>query len=251
MTEPVKKQTVLVTGSSRGIGLAIARRFALSGHRVVLHAVQRREALGAAVKELAASGASVAAVMGDLRSAEDCARIVRGAVSAFGPVGVLVNNAGVALNEKLLTDCTPNELTDLTAVDLIGPMLMSREVIPAMVSRGEGSIVNVSSYLGITGCSCEAPYAAAKAGVIGLTRSLAAELAPSGIRVNAVAPGYVPTEMNGEFTADEVKAIAEAIPLGRLGAAEEIAEAVYFLALKETAGFITGQVLAVDGGSSL
>lgn len=246
-----RKLTVWVTGSSRGIGLAIARRFARAGHRVALHCREREDLLREAVSSLESEGCPVTGVTGDVADAEDCARMVREIGATFGPVEVLVNNAGIALEEKLLTDCTPEELRRVTEVDLIGPMLVSKAVIPGMVSRKAGAIVNVASYLGLTGCSCEAPYAAAKAGVIGLTRSLAKELAPSGIRVNAVAPGYVPTEMNAEFSPDEVESIRREIPLERLGTAEDVAEAVYFLALRETAGFVTGQVLAVDGGSSL
>lgn len=245
------KLTVLVTGSSRGIGLAIAKRFIEAGHRVVLHAEKRADLVEAAVAAYREKGYAAASVLGDIACEADCVRMVREAEACFGPVEVLINNAGIALNEKLLTDCSFEELARVTNVDLLGTMLLSKAVIPSMVARKAGSIVNISSYLGLTGCSCEAPYAAAKAGVIGLTKSLAKELAPSGIRVNAVAPGYVPTEMNAEFTPDEVEAIKEDIPLGRLGTAEDIAEAVYFLALDATAGFITGQVLAVDGGSSV
>lgn len=244
-------KTVWVTGSSRGIGLAIAKRFAKAGHWVALHCEKRAALLCEAVSALEKEGCAVMGVTGDIASEADCARMLCEIEARFGHVEILVNNAGIALNEKLLTDCTFEELQRLIGVDLTGTMLVSKAVIPSMVTEKAGSIVNVSSYLGITGCSCEAPYAAAKAGVIGLTKSLAKELAPSGIRVNAVAPGYVPTEMNGEFTPDEVASIRAEIPLERLGSPEDIAEAVYFLALDETADFITGQCLAVDGGSSL
>lgn len=247
----VKKRTVWVTGSSRGIGRACAERFALAGHRVALHCVSRTDELEAVCGKLRERGCTVMKVTGDIANASDCSRMTKEIEARFGAVEILVNNAGIALNEKLLTDCTAEELSRLTAVDLLGPMFVSKAVIPKMVAKKAGAIVNIASYLGITGCSCEAPYAAAKAGVIGLTKSLAAELAPSGIRVNAVAPGYVPTEMNAEFDEETVRAIAGDIPLSRTGTAEEIAEAVYFLALEETASFITGQTLAVDGGSSL
>ncbi|MDO4493781.1 MAG: 3-oxoacyl-ACP reductase FabG [Clostridia bacterium] len=246
-----KTHTVWVTGSSRGIGLAVAEKFARKGHRVALHCVHRVETLTRETERLRATGLNVMQVTGDIASEADCFRMAHEIAAVFGPVEILVNNAGIALEEKLLTDCTAEELARVAMTDLVGPMLCAKAVVPHMVSDRAGSIVNIASYLGITGCSCETPYAAAKAGVIGFTKSLAAELAPSGVRVNAVAPGYIPTEMNAEFDEETVRAIANDIPLGRLGSAEEIAEAVYFLAMEETASFITGQTLAVDGGSSL
>lgn len=244
-------RTVWVTGSSRGIGRAIAEQFARNGFRVVLHCQERKELLNEVFGQLKSENCSVMCTVGDISSERDVARMFAEIKESFGTVDILVNNAGIALKEQLLTDCTAEEIDRILSVNCKGAMLCSKAVVPDMVSRKKGSIVNISSYLGITGCSCEAPYSASKAALIGLTKSLAKELAPSGIRVNAVAPGFVDTEMNREFTDEERLAIREDIPLERFGEAEDVANAVFFLALEKTAGFITGQVICVDGGSSL
>ena len=244
-------RTVWVTGSSRGIGRAIAEQFARNGFRVVLHCLERTDLLNEVLEQLRSEGCSVMRVCGDVSSERDVERMYSEIKASFGTVDILVNNAGVALPEQLLTDCSAEQIDRILAVNCKGAMLCSKAVIPDMVSRKKGSIVNISSYLGLTGCSCEAPYSASKAALTGLTKSLAKELAPSGIRVNAVAPGFVDTEMNREFTEEERRAIRADIPLERFGGAEDVANAVFFLALEKTAGFITGQILSVDGGSSL
>ncbi len=244
-------RTVWVTGSSRGIGRAIAEQFARNGFRVVLHCLERTDLLNEVFEQLRSENCAVMCTCGDISSDRDVKRMYAEIKEAFGTVDILVNNAGIALQEQLLTDCSAEQIDRILSVNCKGAMLCSKAVIPGMVSRKKGSIVNISSYLGITGCSCESVYAASKAAVIGLTKSLALELSPSGIRVNAVAPGFVDTEMNREFTEKEKRDIRADIPLERFGEAGDIANAVYFLALEETAGFVTGQVLCVDGGSSL
>ena len=245
------KRTVLVTGSSRGIGRAIALRFARAGHRVVLHCRENREGIEALAAALHAEGLSAMAVQGDVSSEAEVCRMMEEIRGYYGPVEVLVNNAGVALPQQLLTDCTAEQIGRVLDVDAKGALLCARAAIPDMVRKKRGSIVNISSYFGVTGGSCEVPYSAAKAALTGMTRALAKELGPSGIRVNCVAPGFVPTEMNAAFDEAAREAIRQEIPLGTLGAPEDIAEAVYFLALDDTARFITGQVLCVDGGSGL
>ncbi|MBR5805095.1 MAG: 3-oxoacyl-ACP reductase FabG [Clostridia bacterium] len=244
-------RTVWVTGSSRGIGRAVAEQFARNGFRVVLHCLERTDLLTEVTVQLRSQNRDVMYTCGDISSDSDVKRMYSEIKNEFGPVDILVNNAGIALPEQLLTDCSAEQIDRILSVNCKGAMLCSKAVIPDMVSRKKGSIVNISSYLGITGCSCEVPYSASKAALIGLTRSLALELAPSGIRVNAVAPGFVDTEMNREFTENERQDIRANIPLERFGETGDIANAVYFLALEETAGFITGQILCVDGGSSL
>ncbi len=245
-----RKLTIWVTGSSRGIGLAIAERFALDGHRVVLHCRERVSALRAQLDTLRTRGCSVMGVCGDVSSAADVSRMLSEIHAYFGPVEGLVLNAGVALPQKLLTDCTLEEISRVLEVNTLGAMLTAQAVVPDMVAKKRGSIVCISSYFGVIGGSCEVPYSASKAALGGFTRALAKELAPSGVRVNCIAPGFVPTEMNAAFDAAAQDAIRRDIPLETLGRPEDIADAAQFLLL-DTARFITGQVLCVDGGSSL
>ena len=245
-----RKLTIWVTGSSRGIGLAIAERFALDGHRVVLHCRERVSALRAQLDTLRTRGCSVMGVCGDVSSAADVSRMLSEIHAYFGPVEGLVLNAGVALPQKLLTDCTLAEISRVLEVNTLGAMLTAQAVVPDMVAKKRGSIVCISSYFGVIGGSCEVPYSASKAALGGFTRALAKELAPSGVRVNCIAPGFVPTEMNAAFDAASQDVIRRDIPLETLGRPEDIADAAQFLLL-DTARFITGQVLCVDGGSSL
>lgn len=245
-----RKLTIWVTGSSRGIGLAIAERFALDGHRVVLHCRERVSALRAQLDTLRTRGCSVMGVCGDVSSAASVSRMLSEIHAYFGPVEGLVLNAGIALPQKLLTDCTLAEISRVLEVNTLGAMLTAQAVVPDMVAKKRGSIVCISSYFGVIGGSCEVPYSASKAALGGFTRALAKELAPSGVRVNCIAPGFVPTEMNAAFDAAAQDAIRRDIPLETLGRPEDIADAAQFLLL-DTARFITGQVLCVDGGSSL
>ena len=245
-----RKLTIWVTGSSRGIGLAIAERFALDGHRVVLHCRERVSALRAQLDTLRTRGCSVMGVCGDVSSAADVSRMLSEIHAYFGPVEGLVLNAGVALPQKLLTDCTLAEISRVLEVNTLGAMLTAQAVVPDMVAKKRGSIVCISSYFGVIGGSCEVPYSASKAALGGFTRALAKELAPSGVRVNCIAPGFVPTEMNAAFDAASQDAIRRDIPLETLGRPADIADAAQCLLL-DTARFITGQVLCVDGGSSL
>ena len=239
--------TVLITGSSRGIGAACARRFARDGWRVAVHYHRSEKEARALAEELLGSGAEAVVVRGDLSDPEQAARAVDRAREALGHLDALVCSAGAALPVQLLTDTTDDQWRRVMGIDLDGVFHTLRAAIPGMVSRKRGAIVTISSMWGVTGGSCEAPYSAAKAGVIGLTKALAKELGPSGIRVNCVAPGAIETDMTAFLTPEDRAALADEAPLGRMGAPEEVAEAVRFLAGEE-ARFITGQVLRVDGG---
>lgn len=241
------KHTVLVTGSSRGIGRAIAERFARDGHRVALLCRERRAEADALRVALQREHLSVMAVQGDVSEEAEVARMLEEIRAYFGPVDVLVNNAGIALPQQLLTDCTAADWDRLFAVNVRGAFLCCRGVLPDMVRKKRGSIVNLSSMWGVTGGSCEVPYSASKAALIGLTKALAREVAPSGIRVNCVAPGFVPTGMNAHLGPEAVEGIREETPLLTLGTPEDVAAAVCFLAC-EDARFLTGQVLCCDGG---
>jgi len=237
---------VLITGASRGIGAATARAFAKTGWKVSLNYCRGREQALALAAELSAEGAQAVALGADVSDPEQAVALVR-AAETIAPLDALVCSAGIALPQQLLTDTTVDQWRRVMGVDLDGVFHVIRAAIPGMVRRQSGSIVTVSSMWGVTGGSCEAPYSAAKAGVIGLTQALAKELGPSRIRVNCVAPGVIATEMNGHLTAEDLAALEEETPLGRIGTPEEVAKAICFLA-GEDASFVTGQVLRVDGG---
>lgn len=234
-------RTVFVTGASGGIGAAVAAAFAAEGDRVVLGCYSKPGAALASAKALHA-----AVVQGDVAVPADVERMFGEIEKQFGHVDVLVNGAGHA-QQKMLVDITPDEWDRMMAVHAKGSFLCAKRALPGMVRRRQGSIVNIASMWGQVGASCEVHYSAAKAAVIGFTKALAKEVALSGIRVNCVAPGAVSTSMLAGFTADELQAVCDETPMGRLGTAEEVAAAVVFLASAQ-AGFITGQVLAPNGG---
>ena len=238
---------VLITGAARGIGAATARLFAQEGWNVAVHYNASRAAAEQLAAELSGLGVRAVPIQADVADPEQAERLVRETEGALGPLDAVICNAGVALPQQLLTDTTADQWRRLMSVDLDGMFHTLRAAIPGMVRQKRGSIVTVSSMWGITGGSCETPYSAAKAGVIGLTRALAKELGPSGIRVNCVAPGVIDTAMNGHLTPKDLAALGEETPLCRIGQPVEVAQAIYFLA-SERASFITGQVLRVDGG---
>lgn len=244
--KPLREMCVLVTGASRGIGAAVAERFAAAGMKVGIHYVVAREAAEETARRCAARGAEVLTVAADLRSRDQILRM-RERLHSRGMVpDVLVNNAGVA-HYGLLSDVTEEEWDYVMGVNLKGMFLTTQAFMPPMIAQRYGRIINVSSIWGLAGASCEVLYSTAKGGVNAFTKALAKELAPSGVTVNAVAPGPVDTGMMAAFTAQEKAAIAESIPAGRFATPEEIASLVYFLALPES-GYITGQIISPNGG---
>lgn len=237
---------VLITGASRGIGAACALAFAREGHDVAVNYCCSEEKANQLVNEIKALGARAFAVCADVADSAQVETMFEVVRRELGPVNILVNSAGIA-HTGLLTDMTDGEWKRLIDTDLSGTFYCCREALKDMIRFHSGAIVNIASMWGEVGASCEAAYSAAKAGVIGLTKALAKEVGPSGIRVNAVSPGVVMTDMMAEFTDDDIAALKEETPLNALGTPEDIADAVVFLA-SDKARFITGQVLSVNGG---
>lgn len=239
-------KTVLITGGSRGIGAAAVRAFAQAGYAVALNYCRSRDAALRLAEELTAQGHTVLPVQADVSDPDQVRHMVDNVLDNFCQLDILICNAGTAWR-GLLCDLTDQDWHRLRGTDLDGVLYCCRAVYRHMVSRKQGRILTVSSMWGRSGASCEAAYSAAKAGVIGLTQALARELGPSGITVNCVAPGVIDTEMNAGLTPEDLQALSEETPLGRLGTPEDVARALLFLASPE-AGFLTGQVLGVDGG---
>lgn len=242
-------EVALVTGAGRGIGRAIALKLAGAGYDVALnYRTSAREAEETA-SEIIIAGRRAMAVQADVVDAGEVAAMVARTEDVLGPVSLLVNNAGFSW-WGLFQDLDYAAWRRLFAVNVDGAYHCIQAVLPWMLREKRGNIINVSSVWGQRGAACEAAYAATKAALIGLTRSLAAELAPSGIRVNAVAPGCIETDMLQSLGAETVASLAEETPMGRIGAPEDVAKAVRFLASQDAA-FITGQVLTLDGGFAL
>jgi 3-oxoacyl-[acyl-carrier protein] reductase len=242
-------KTAVVTGGSRGIGRAVCLELARGGANIVLCYAGNEEAARKTVADCEALGAKALAVRCDVANAADVATLFDAAMQTFGRIDILVNNAGIT-RDGLALRMSEEEFDAVLAANLKGTFLCCKAAVRPMMKQRYGRIVNLSSVVGLHGNAGQANYAASKAGVIGLTKSLAKELATRGVTVNAVAPGFIETDMTAAMTEAAKAASLAAIPAGRLGAAEDVARAVAFLASEE-AGYITGQVLAVDGGMSM
>ena len=234
-------RVVLITGGSRGIGAAAARRFAAGGDQVVINYCRSK----AQAQALAAQTGGWA-VQADVSDPAQVGRMVDNVLDKFCQLDILICNAGVA-QQKLLSQMTDQEWRRIMGVNLDGVFYAIRAVLPHFIHRKAGRIVTVSSMWGVTGGSCEVAYSAAKAAIIGLTKALAKEVGPSGITVNCVAPGVIDTDMNGNLTPADLEALREETPLERIGRPEDVAESIFFLA-GEGASFLTGQVLSPNGG---
>lgn len=230
-------KTALVTGGSRGIGEAVCRRLANEGCFVLINYLNSKEKAEQLAKEI--HGTAIQFDVSDMDS-------VSKAVSDAGKINLLINNAGIS-EIDLFTHIPQEKANRIMSINLIGTMNCSRAVLPSMISRKSGCIINISSMWGQCGASCEVDYSASKAGIIGFTKALAKEVAPSGIRVNCVSPGFIMTEMNSRFSQEELEEIRSEIPLGIFGRPEHVADSVAFLA-SEQSEYITGQVIAVNGG---
>src|SRR6476469_2547612 len=236
----------LVTGGSRGIGAAICRELAAAGATVGVNYARDAESAGAVVAAIEADGGRAVAVQGDISSAGGAAALAAAVESDVGPVDSLVNSAGIA-RDDLIMRLSEEDWRAVIDTNLGGAFFTSRALSRPMLKRRRGSIVNISSVVGVHGNAGQTNYAASKAGLIGLTKALAKELGARGIRVNAIAPGYIATELTDALPEQAREAILANTPLGRLGDPADVARAVRFLC-SDAAAFITGDVLAVDGG---
>lgn len=239
-------RVALVTGGGRGIGRAIALRLAEEGARVAVSYRGDDASAEKTVSLVREKGAECGAFKGDVSSAEDVKALVDRVGESFGPVEILVNNAGMT-RDNLLLRMKDEEFEEVLETNLVGTYLCTKAVLRGMFRARWGRVVNVSSVVGLAGNAGQSNYAASKAGIIGFTKSVAREVATRGITVNAVAPGYVETELTGGLDEEIKGRILDQVPAGRFAEAEEVAEAVAFLA-GEKAGYITGQTIAVDGG---
>lgn len=242
----MKGKIALITGGTRGIGRAVALKLAALGADVALFYAGNVQAARETVEEVRALNVRAEAYACDVSDGEAVARAVNEARSALGPFDILVNNAGIT-RDGLSMRMREDDFRRVVDVNLTGAFLVAKAVMPDFIKKRAGRIINVSSVAGLMGNAGQANYAAAKAGMIGLTKTLARELAARGITVNAVAPGFVKTEMTAAMKEEVLTEALKAVPLRRIGTAEEVAEAVSFLA-GEAASYITGAVLQVDGG---
>jgi len=239
-------KVALVTGGSRGIGRAIAIALAGQGAKVAVNYVSNAQAAAEVVERVASGGGQAVALQGDVASAEDAKRIVEETAKAFAGLHILVNNAGLTADDLVLR--MSEEAWDrVMSVNLRGAYLCTKAALRPMVRQRWGRIISITSVAGLVGNPGQANYAAAKAGLIGLTKSVAKEVASRNVTANAIAPGLVATEMTANLTQGQEQAVLQIVPLGRPATPEEIAPAAVFLASEE-AGYITGSVLTVDGG---
>jgi len=239
-------KSALVTGASRGIGAAIARTLGAAGAAVAVNYAGSADAAAGVVADIEAGGGRAVAIQADVSSPDDCAALVARTVDEFGSLDVLVNNAGIT-RDGLLVRMSDEDWSAVIDTNLSGVFYLMRAAGKLMMKQRSGSIVNVTSVVGLVGNAGQANYSAAKAGVVGLTKSVARELAPRGVRANAVAPGFIETDMTATLSDAVCDAARGQIALGTFGSAQDVANAVAFLA-SDDASYITGQVLAVDGG---
>ena len=245
----LSNKIAIVTGSGRGIGRAIALKLAEVGAAVVVNDIGDAEPLEAVAREIRAMGRQSLPILADVSSSSDVARLVAEAIAAYGKIDILVNNAGIA-RDQLVLRMSEEDWDKVLDVDLKSVFLCTKAVLRHMVKQRWGRIISMASIVGIVGNKGQANYASAKAGIIGFTRTVAKEVASHSITVNAIAPGFIDTEMTQRLKEDWKQEIKRLIPLGCFGSPRDVAEAVAFLASEE-ARYITGQVLGVDGGMAV
>lgn len=242
----MENKSVVITGASRGIGRACAVAFARCGYNVLIGYNQNKAAAEETLAAVLSFGVKGVIFAADISKKDEARRLVSKAMYEFGRIDVLVNNAGIA-RAMLMTDVTEKDFYDLFSVNVAGAYFVSQAVIPEMINAGGGKIINISSMWGQVGASMETLYSATKSAVIGLTKAMAKELAPSKITVNCVCPGVIDTDMNSCYDEKTMEDLRQRTPLERIGTAEDIAGSVLFLS-SDNADFITGEVLSVNGG---
>ena len=240
------EKCALITGATRGIGKQIAITLAKQGYNIALNYRKENEELENTKKEIEKLGGQVLAVKGDVANFEDCEKFVKQTIERFEQIDVLVNNAGIT-KDMLLMRMKKEDFEQVIDTNLVGTFNVTKNVVPYMMKARFGRIINISSVVGISGNAGQTNYSASKAGIIGFTKSLAKEIASRNILVNAVAPGFIETNMTDILKDDVKQEIAKNIPLRRMGTAQDVANIVKFLA-SEDSSYITGQVIQVDGG---
>ncbi|MEE8419660.1 MAG: 3-oxoacyl-[acyl-carrier-protein] reductase [Dehalococcoidales bacterium] len=242
----LSNKVALVTGSGRGIGKTIAMKLAGAGADIVINDIGEASAVESVADEIRALGRKSLAVVADISSSTDVERMVEETIDKLGRIDILVNNAGIT-RDRLLIRMTDEEWDMVIAVNLKSVFLCTRAALKHMIKQRSGRIISMASIVGIVGNAGQANYAAAKAGIIGFTKTIAKEAAPRGITVNAIAPGFIDTQMTQQLSDAQKDVLKQRIPLGTLGTPDDVAAAVAFLASDEAA-YITGHVLNVDGG---
>ena len=242
-------KTAVITGGSRGIGKEIALRLAEKGNNIVFSYISNEEAAKKTLEEIESKGVKALAFKADVSSYEECQKLMETTVNQMGSIDILVNNAGI-IKDNLIMRMKEEEFDDVIRVNLKGVFNCIKHVSKIMLKQRNGRIINISSIIGLIGNIGQINYAAAKAGLHGMTKSAAKELASRGITVNAIAPGFIESDMTSTLADKYKEAIIKAIPLGRIGKAKEVSELVCFLASEE-ASYITGQIICVDGGMAM
>lgn len=241
-----ERKVVLITGGSRGIGKSIALKYAEEGYNIVINYISSKTDVTELEKEFNEKGVRSLILRADVSNTDEVDNLVKKAIEKFGRIDVLVNNAGIT-RDGLLMRMKEEDFDRVVEINLKGTFIVTKAVIPYMVKKREGNIINLASVVGVTGNAGQCNYSASKAGIIGFTKSVAKELASRNIRVNAVAPGFIDTDMTSVLNEDIKKNINSQIPMKRMGTSKEIANVVYFLG-SEASSYITGQVINIDGG---